>query len=57
MEPIDPHVAALFALVTAAGALMTFSGISKSLLLWRRPRACPGCGRPVEHGGRCGCNT
>jgi hypothetical protein len=56
MEPIDPHAAALFALVTAAGALMMFSGVSKSLLLWRRPRGCPGCGRPVER-GRCGCDT
>jgi hypothetical protein len=55
MEPLDPQLAWLVALVTAAGGLMTMSGVSKSLLLWRRRRACPGCGRPVEH-GRCGCN-
>jgi hypothetical protein len=55
MEPPDPQLAWLVALVTAAGGLMTMSGVSKNLLLWRRRRACPGCGRPVEH-GRCGCN-
>jgi hypothetical protein len=56
MAPIDPHAALLFALVTAAGGLMTMSGVSKSLLVRRRPRACPGCGRPLAR-GRCGCDA
>ena len=38
------------------GGLMTMSGVSKSLLVWRRPRACPGCGRPPAR-GRCGCSS
>jgi hypothetical protein len=56
MAPLDPHLAGLFALVTAAGFLMSQSGIAKSLLLPRRKRACPGCGRPLIR-GRCGCGA
>jgi hypothetical protein len=56
MAPLDPHLAALFALVTAAGGLMAMGGVSKSLLLPRRKRACPGCGRPLVR-GRCGCGA
>ncbi len=56
MQPIDPNLAFLFAICTAAGGLMAMSGISKSLLERRRRRACPGCGRPLVD-GRCGCQT
>jgi len=56
MKPLDPQLAFLFALCTAAGGLMAMSGISKSLLVRRPRRACPGCGRPLDH-GRCGCEN
>ena len=56
MRPIDPQLALLFALCTAAGGLMALSGVSKSLLAWRKRRSCPGCGRPIID-GRCGCEN
>jgi hypothetical protein len=56
MQPMDTHLADLFAICAAAGGLMAMSGISKHLLEWRRRRACPGCGRPLID-GRCGCQN
>jgi len=56
MQAMDPHLAFVFAVCTAAGGLMAMSGISKSLLEWRKRRACPGCGRPLID-GRCGCQN
>lgn len=56
MQPMETHLAYLFASCAAAGGLMAMSGISKNLLEWRRRRACPGCGRPLID-GRCGCQN
>jgi hypothetical protein len=55
MTPLDPHLVVLLAATSASGLLMAASGVQKSLLEWRRRRACPGCGRPIER-GRCGCS-
>ena len=56
MHTLSPQLSLLFAICTAAGGLMAMSGISKSLLEWRKPRACPGCGRPIVD-GHCGCEN
>jgi hypothetical protein len=50
MTALSPHLAVVFAATTAAGFLMIYAGIGKSLLEWRHPRRqCPSCGRRIEH--------
>jgi hypothetical protein len=55
MMSLDPQIAGLLVATSVAGLLMAMSGVQKSLLDWRRRRACPGCGRPLDR-GRCGCS-
>ena len=50
MAQLDPQLATLFALTSCVGYLMIMSGVGKSLLDWKRRRACPSCGRTP-----CGC--
>jgi hypothetical protein len=45
MTPLDPQLTLLFALTTGAGYLMMLSGVGKGMLVWKRRRACPSCGR------------
>jgi hypothetical protein len=46
---LDLHLALLAVLTLAVGYLMTFVGVQKSALEWRRPRRiCPSCGRLLE---------
>jgi hypothetical protein len=54
MTSLDPQIAGLLVATSVAGVLMAMSGVQKSLLDWRRRRACPACGRPLDR-GRCGC--
>lgn len=42
---LDPQLMALFAATSGVGYLMIMSGVQKSLLDWKRRRACPACGR------------
>jgi hypothetical protein len=50
---LDPHVALLLTLASAAGWLMMQAGLAKNALELRRKRhVCPSCGR---HDG-CSCN-
>ncbi|MDQ2982361.1 MAG: hypothetical protein M3R70_00330 [Actinomycetota bacterium] len=47
--PIDPHVVALLVGTTGVGFLMTFAGLQKSALEWRRQRRiCPSCGHEIR---------
>jgi hypothetical protein len=48
---LDPQLMALFAATSGVGYLMIMSGVQKSLLDWKRRRACPACGRRP-----CGCH-
>jgi hypothetical protein len=50
MAPLDPQLTVLFALTSGVGYLMVLSGVDKNLLVWKRRRACPSCGRQP-----CGC--
>jgi hypothetical protein len=50
MAALDPQLMALFAASSGVGYLMIMSGVQKSLLDWKRRRACPACGRRP-----CGC--
>ena len=50
MAQVDPHLAVMFALTSGVGSVMVMSGIGKSLLVWKRKRTCPSCGRTP-----CGC--
>jgi hypothetical protein len=45
MAQFDPQLAILFALTSSVGYLMVMSGVGKSLLVWKRKRTCPSCGR------------
>jgi hypothetical protein len=45
MAQVDPQLATLFALTSGVGYLMVMSGVGKSLLVWKRKRTCPSCGR------------
>jgi hypothetical protein len=45
MQALDPQLMALFAASSGVGYLMIVSGVQKSLLEWKRRRACPACGR------------
>lgn len=47
---LDPQLMALFVATSGVGYLMIMSGVQKSLLDWKRRRACPACGRRP-----CGC--
>jgi NADH pyrophosphatase NudC (nudix superfamily) len=52
----DPHLAALLTSIAGVGVLMSFAGLQKSALEWkRRRRMCPSCGRHVR-GRACGCS-
>jgi len=51
----DPHMTALASTVVVT-ALMSFAGLQKSALEWkRRRRICPSCGHQLR-GRVCGCN-
>jgi hypothetical protein len=50
MAPLDPQLTVLFALTSGVGYLMVLSGVGKNLLVWKRRRHCPSCGRQP-----CGC--
>jgi NADH pyrophosphatase NudC (nudix superfamily) len=55
MSP-EPHLAALMTSIAGVGVLMSFAGLQKSALEWkRRRRICPSCGRQLR-GGACGCS-
>jgi uncharacterized protein (TIGR03382 family) len=42
----DPHVVALIIAASGVGFLMTWAGLGKNALEWRRrDRFCPSCGR------------
>lgn len=46
---LDPNLALVFATTTGAAFLMTFAGVQKRALEWRRRRrVCPSCGRRIE---------
>jgi hypothetical protein len=46
MTTLDPHTAATLVLVMGIGYAMTFAGLAKNALEWkRRRRICPSCGR------------
>jgi hypothetical protein len=45
MLRLDPQFATLFALTSGVGYLMVVSGVGKNMLVWKRRRACPSCGR------------
>ena len=54
---LDPHLAILLVSSTAAGFLMTYAGVQKSALEWRRRRrTCPSCGRTIQR-GVCTCSS
>jgi hypothetical protein len=50
MAPLDPQLTVLFALTSGVGYLMVLSGVGKNMLVWKRRRQCPSCGRHP-----CGC--
>jgi NADH pyrophosphatase NudC (nudix superfamily) len=51
----EPHLAALASTVVV-GVLMSFAGLQKSALEWRRRRRiCPSCGHELR-GRVCGCS-
>jgi NADH pyrophosphatase NudC (nudix superfamily) len=50
------HLTILLVSTAGVGVLMSFAGLQKSALEWkRRRRVCPSCGRELR-GRRCGCN-
>jgi NADH pyrophosphatase NudC (nudix superfamily) len=50
------HLTILLVSTAGVGVLMSFAGLQKSALEWkRRRRICPSCGRELR-GRRCGCN-
>jgi hypothetical protein len=52
----DPHLAVLLTSIAGVGVLMSFAGLQKSALEWkRRRRTCPSCGRHLR-GRACGCH-
>jgi hypothetical protein len=52
---LDPHMTALASTVVVT-ALMSFAGLQKNALEWkRRRRICPSCGHQIR-GRVCGCN-
>jgi NADH pyrophosphatase NudC (nudix superfamily) len=50
------HLTILLVSTAGVGVLMSFAGLQKSALEWkRRRRICPSCGRELR-GRRCACN-
>jgi hypothetical protein len=45
MAQLDPQMALMFVVTSGVGYLMVMSGVSKSMLDWKRRRSCPSCGR------------
>jgi hypothetical protein len=51
----DPHLAVLLVSTAGVGVLMSFAGLQKSALEWkRRRRICPSCGHELR-GRVCRC--
>jgi NADH pyrophosphatase NudC (nudix superfamily) len=55
MTPV-PHIVILASSMAGVGLLMSWAGVQKSALEWkRRRRICPSCGHELR-GRACGCN-
>jgi NADH pyrophosphatase NudC (nudix superfamily) len=52
----EPHLMILLVSTAGVGVLMSFAGLQKSALEWkRRRRICPSCGHE-RRGRRCACS-
>jgi NADH pyrophosphatase NudC (nudix superfamily) len=52
----DPHMVMLASSIAGVGLLMSWAGLQKSALEWkRRRRICPSCGHELR-GRACGCS-
>jgi NADH pyrophosphatase NudC (nudix superfamily) len=53
----DPHMTMLASSIAGVGFLMSWAGLQKSALEWkRRRRICPSCGHQLRGRAACGCD-
>ncbi|HEY2207836.1 MAG TPA: hypothetical protein VGH26_00990, partial [Gaiellaceae bacterium] len=53
----DPHMTVLASSIAGVGLLMSWAGLQKSALEWkRRRRICPSCGHELRGRAACGCH-